>query len=99
MSLVEMDRADEARASPQLNRARNFFIFWSFLKVPCAEQQNGCIGRPARSLKTKKPPDSGKTGNEGIQRILMKTDHQAGLILLIDGEVIPCGIRRAQSNR
>jgi hypothetical protein len=30
------------------------------------------IGRPARSLKMKKPPDSGKAANEGIQRILMK---------------------------
>ncbi len=38
--------------------------------------------RPARSLKTKKPPDSGKTGNEGIQRVLLKTDQQAGSILL-----------------
>ena len=38
--------------------------------------------RPARSLKTKKPPDSGKTGNEGIRRVLLKTDQQAGSILL-----------------
>jgi hypothetical protein len=30
------------------------------------------IARPARSLKIKKPSDSGKAGNEGIQRILMK---------------------------
>ncbi len=30
----------------------------------------------------KKPPDSGKTGNEGIQRIPPETVRQAGLILL-----------------
>jgi hypothetical protein len=36
---------------------------------------------------TKKPPDPGKTENEGIQRILAKTVRQAGLILLFDGEV------------
>jgi hypothetical protein len=52
-------------------------------------QNDFAIGRPARSLKMKKPPDSGKAGNEGIQRILMKMVHQAGLILLIDGEVTP----------
>jgi uncharacterized protein YggU (UPF0235/DUF167 family) len=59
------------------------------------------IGRPGRSLKIKKPPDSGKAANEGIQRILMKMVHQAGLILLIDGEATPkqFGIRRAQPNR
>jgi hypothetical protein len=38
-------------------------------------------------LKNKKTFNSGKTGNEGILRILAKTVRQAGLILLFDGEV------------
>jgi hypothetical protein len=38
-------------------------------------------------VENKKPPDPGKTENEGIQRILAKTVRQAGLILLFDGEV------------
>jgi hypothetical protein len=37
----------------------------------------------------KKASNSGKTGNEGILRIPMKTVHRAGLILLFDGEVGP----------
>ena len=61
------------------------------------------VERPARSPKIleKKPPDSGKTGNEGILRIRTKTVRPAGLILLIDGEVAPkiSGARRVQSNR
>jgi hypothetical protein len=58
---------------------------------------------------TKKPPDPGKTENEGIQRILAKTVRQAGLILLFDGEVDPApagpdehsqtGILTSASNR
>jgi hypothetical protein len=47
------------------------------------------IGDQRPGLGIKKPPDPGKAANEGIQQIPMKTDHQAGLILLIDGEVIP----------
>ncbi len=49
------------------------------------------IERPARSLKvleSKKPPDSDKTGNEGIQQFRLKTVQAAGLILLFDGEVL-----------
>jgi len=38
-------------------------------------------------MTAKKAFISRQNGNEGIQRILMKTDHQAGLILLFDGEV------------
>jgi len=49
------------------------------------------VGKEGTGLKaglpTKKPPDPGKTENEGIQRILAKTVRQAGLILLFDGEV------------
>ena len=40
-----------------------------------------------RSLKTKKPSNSDKTGNEGIQRVPAKTVRGPGLILLFDGEV------------
>jgi hypothetical protein len=50
----------------------------------------------------KKPSDSDKTGNEGIQRIPAKTVRGAGLILLFDGEVGPRCERshgRAQTNR
>ncbi|MDB6063954.1 MAG: hypothetical protein JWR26_162 [Pedosphaera sp.] len=35
----------------------------------------------------KKPPDSDKTGNEGIQRTRLKMVQATGLILLFDGEV------------
>jgi hypothetical protein len=44
-------------------------------------------GGTPNKLQNKKPPDPGKTENEGIQRILSKTIRQAGLILLFDGEV------------
>jgi hypothetical protein len=55
------------------------FQFYPLKNFPA----NGfAVERPARSLNIKKPPDSGKTGNEGIHRILTKTDRQAGLILL-----------------
>jgi hypothetical protein len=39
-------------------------------------------GRPAPQPESKKPSDPGKAANEGIQRILRKTDPQAGFILL-----------------
>jgi hypothetical protein len=42
------------------------------------EDQRGA----GRFLEIKKPPDSGKTGNEGIQRVLPKKVWQAGSILL-----------------
>jgi len=53
------------------------------------------------NFENKKPSNSGKTENEGIQRILPKTVRQAGLILLFDGEVGRSykRPRRAQPNR
>ena len=48
----------------------------------------------------KKPSDSGKTENKGIQRTPSKTARETGLILLFDGEAGPVtGPRRAQPNR
>jgi hypothetical protein len=44
--------------------------------------QDVLIAKTSAQSENKKPSDSGKTGNEGIRRILTKTDHQAGSILL-----------------
>jgi hypothetical protein len=43
--------------------------------------------RDQRGVENEKPSDPGKTENEGIRRILLKTDQETGLILLFVGEV------------
>jgi hypothetical protein len=51
--------------------------------------------------RNKKAFNSGKTGNEGILRIPMKTVHQAGLILLFAEKLteVPFGRDERKSNR
>jgi hypothetical protein len=55
-------------------RQRTDFFSWLIFHCCSGNKNHGTVlvERPARSLKIKKPPDSGKTGNEGIQRFLTK---------------------------
>jgi hypothetical protein len=59
------------------------------------------VGRPAGSLKavkTTKPSNSGKTGNEGIQRILAKDDSPGWPHPSLCGEVGAPHLRRAATS-
>jgi hypothetical protein len=50
-------------------------------------------------LEMKKPPDSGKTGNEGILRIPAKTVRRAGLIFLFAEKLVEVFSDRDEHNQ
>ncbi len=69
-----------------------------------APEGAGLSSETSARSESKKPPDPGKSENEGIQRFPGRTRGRAGLILLFDGEVattvlIAMVTRRAQTSR
>jgi hypothetical protein len=103
MSSSEMANDLETRNKlANASAKRTFFIMLIFQFCP-ANKIHGTVlvERPARSrkiLEIKKPPYSGKTGNEGILRILMKTVHRAGLIFLFAEKLVEVFFDRDEHN-